>query len=105
MLKKDDNIIHLQTDLEESEKQLTIMKGILPKVSGERDLMWEEVKQHSEKNMLMNAEVNILKKKIEGLEEDLLLKEGQIAILKDSLGSKPFDPFANLDSTREFLLE
>lgn len=67
--------------------------------------MWEEVKQCSEKNMLLNAEVNVLKKKIEALDEDLLLKEGQITILKDSLGNKPFDPFASLDSTREFLLE
>lgn len=105
MPKKDENINRLRTDFEESTKQLTIMKGILSKVSGERDLMWEEVKQCSEKNMLLNAEVNVLKKKIEALDEDLLLKEGQITILKDSLGNKPFDPFASLDSTREFLLE
>ena len=43
--------------------------------------------------MLLSGEVNILKKKIEALEEDLLLKEGQITILKDSLGNKLFDPF------------
>ena len=97
MLKKDENINCLQTDFEESTKQLTIMKGILPKVSGDIDMMWERVKQCNEENMLQSDEVNILKKKIEALEEDLLLKEGQITILKDSLGNKLFDPFACLD--------
>lgn len=63
------------------------MRGILPKVSQERDLMWEEVKQYSEKNMLLNAEVNALKKKIEALDEDVLLKEGQITILKDAISN------------------
>ena len=92
MLKKDENINCLQTDFEESTKQLTIMKGILPKVSGDRDMLWEQVKQCSEENMLLSAEVNILKKKIEALEEDLLLKEGQITILKDSPGNKLLDP-------------
>lgn len=105
MLKKDENINCLQNDLEESANQLTIMKGILLKVSGERDLLWEQVKQYCEKNMLLEGEVNILKKKIEALEEDVLLKEGQITILKDSLVNKSLDPFATLDSTQEFLLE
>ena len=105
MLKKDENINCLQTDFEESTKQLTIMKGILPKVSEDRDMLWERVKQCSEENMLLSAEVNMLKKKIEALEEDLLLKDGQITILKDSLGNKLLDPFAGLDSTRQFLLE
>ena len=99
MVKKDENINCLQTDYEESTKQLTIMKGMLPKVSGDRDMLWERVKQCSEENML-------LKKKIEALEEDLLLKDGQITILKDWLGNKNFfDPFAGLDSTRQCLLE
>ena len=83
MVKKDENMNCLQTDYEESTKQLTIMKGMLPKVSGDRDMLWERVKQCSEENML-------LKKKIEALEEDLLLKDGQITILKDWLGNKFF---------------
>ena len=72
MLKKDENINCLRTDFEESTKQLAIMKGILPKVSGDRDMLGERVKQCSEENMLLSAEVNILKKKIEAIEEDLL---------------------------------
>lgn len=104
MINKDENINRLQNDLQERTKDLTIVRGILPKVSEERDLMWGEVKQYSEKNMLLNCEVNVLKKKVEALDEDILIKEGQITILKDSLG-KPFDLLASPDSTREFLLE
>lgn len=104
MINKDENINRLQNDLQERTKDLTIVRGILPKVSEERDLMWGEVKQYSEKNMLLNCEVNVLKKKVEALDEDILIKEGQITILKDSLG-KHFDLLASPDSTREFLLE
>ncbi|KAM1367749.1 hypothetical protein ACFX2H_001148 [Malus domestica] len=56
-------------------------------------MMWEEVKKYNEKNMLLNSEVNMLKNKIETLDEDILLKEGQITILKDTIGrNKSFDP-------------
>jgi hypothetical protein len=64
------------------------------------------VKQYKEQDMLLNSEINVLKKKIEALEEDILLKEGQITILKDTLGSRPFDLLGSSPScTREFLLE
>ncbi|KAJ8760298.1 hypothetical protein K2173_011710 [Erythroxylum novogranatense] len=105
MSKKDDSIGNLQSDLQECTKELIILKGMLPKVSEERNLMWEEVKQYKEKNMLLNSEVNILKKKIEALDEDILLKEGQITILKDTLGSRTFDLLASPDSSQDFLLK
>lgn len=104
MFKKDDNINKLQSDLQESMKELTVTRGILPKISEERDMMWEEVKKYNEKNMLLNSEVNLLKKKIETLDEEVLFKEGQITILKDTLGNKQFDLLASPDNTREFLL-
>lgn len=91
MLKKDESIKCLQNDLQESNRELTIMRGKLPKVTEERDYMWEQVKQYSEQNMLLNAEVNVLKKKIETLEENNLEKEGQISILQDSLAKNSFD--------------
>ncbi|GFZ14837.1 hypothetical protein Acr_24g0010270 [Actinidia rufa] len=96
MIKKDENVNRLQDDLQECTKELTIVRGILPKVSEERDFMWDEVKQYSERNMLLNSEINALKKKIEALDEDILLKEGQISILKDTVG-KPFDLLASPD--------
>lgn len=102
MLKKDENLSRTQSDLQESTKELTVIRGILPKISAERDLMWEEVKQYSEKNMLLNSEVNALKKKLDALDEEILLKDGQITILKDAIGSKTFDLLASPDHTREF---
>lgn len=104
MIMKDDNINQLQNELQECMKELSVVKGILPKVSQERDVMWEEVKNCSEKNMLLNSEINMLKKKVEALDEDILMKEGEITILKDSM-SKPFDLLASHDSSREFLFE
>ena len=61
---------------------------------------WEEVKSYSEMNMLLNYEINMLKKKVDTLDEDILMKEGQITILKDSIG-KPFDLLASPDSLLE----
>ncbi|KAF9676754.1 hypothetical protein SADUNF_Sadunf08G0035800 [Salix dunnii] len=104
-MKKDENVDRLQSDLQASAKELATTRGILAKVSQERDMMWEEVKQLKEKNMLLNSEINVLKKKIEALDEDILLKEGQITILKDTLGSRPFDLLGSPSCTREFLLE
>ncbi|KAG9439422.1 hypothetical protein H6P81_019587 [Aristolochia fimbriata] len=90
MMRKNENINQLQMDLKENMKELTASQGTLTKVSGERDMMWEEVKECSEKNMLLNCEMASLRKKIEALDEDILLKEGQITILKDTLKEKPF---------------
>ncbi|TYH14268.1 hypothetical protein ES288_A06G206700v1 [Gossypium darwinii] len=87
-------------------KELAILRGVLPMVSQERDLTWEEVKQYAEKNMVLNSEINALKK-IEGLDDDILLKEGQITILKDTLNNnnKSIDLLGSVDSISEFLLQ
>ncbi|GER54966.1 ATP binding protein [Striga asiatica] len=100
-MKKGETINQLQGDLQECQRELAIARGILPKVSEERDMLWEEVKQYSEKNMLLNSEMNVLRKKIETLDEEILLKEGQISILKDSLG-RPFGLLGSPDSTDNF---
>ncbi|CAH9091359.1 unnamed protein product [Cuscuta epithymum] len=100
VIKKDENIKKLENDLDECIKELTAVKGILPKVTHERDMLWEDVKQYSENNMLLNSENNVLKKRIETLDEEVLVKEGQISILKDAL-DKPIDL---LSSPREFLV-
>ncbi|KAF9616847.1 hypothetical protein IFM89_032697 [Coptis chinensis] len=102
ILRKDELISRLESDLQECAKKLKIVEGILPKVSDERDSLWEDVKQYSERTMLLNAEVKSLRKKIESLDEDILLKEGQITILKDSLENKSFDILSS--PLREFRL-
>ncbi|PHU09955.1 hypothetical protein BC332_21815 [Capsicum chinense] len=100
VLKKDRNINQLTNDLEECMNELGIVKAILPKVFQERDFMWEEVKSYSEMNMLLNYEINMLKRKVDTLDEDFLMKEGQITILKESIG-KPFNLLASPDSLLE----
>ncbi|PHT69367.1 hypothetical protein T459_28854 [Capsicum annuum] len=97
VLKNEENINQLTNDLQECMKELGIVKAILPKVFQQRDFMWEEVKSYSEMNMLLNYEINILKRKVDTLDEDFLIKEDQITILKDSIG-KPFDLLASPDS-------
>ncbi|KAL3655857.1 hypothetical protein CASFOL_000253 [Castilleja foliolosa] len=101
MMKKEETVNQLQSDLQECKKELAVVRGILPKVSEERDMMWDQVKQYSEKNMLLSSEINVLRKKIDTLDEDILVKEGQITILKDSLG-KPFDLLASPESIDDF---
>ncbi|KAL5698160.1 hypothetical protein ACHQM5_029233 [Ranunculus cassubicifolius] len=91
MMRKDETINRLDGNLQDCSKELSILKGVLSKVSKERDNLWEEVKDCSEKNMLLNSEVDTLRKKIEFLDEEVAVKEGQITILKDSLKKKPFD--------------
>ncbi|KAK7343253.1 hypothetical protein VNO77_11861 [Canavalia gladiata] len=104
MLKKDDSLKCLQSDLQESNRELTSTKVKFSQVSEERALLWEKVQAHSEQNMLLNAEVEVLKKKIEKLDEYILEKEGQIDILKDSLGEKHFDLLGSPNSMDGFLL-
>lgn len=103
LMKKDESIYHLQNNLQDCKKDLTLVNGIFPKVSEERNMLWEEVQRYSEKNMLLTSEVDMLKKKIEALDEDVLMKEGQITILKDALG-KPFDLLLSPLHSEEFLL-
>ncbi|XP_065871364.1 uncharacterized protein [Euphorbia lathyris] len=88
MQKKDQKMNQLQNELHESIKELTYTRDILPKVSGERDAMFEKVNELKEVNVLLNSEIETLKEKIQGLDEDILIKEGEITILKDSLGNK-----------------
>ncbi|KAJ6831637.1 cingulin-like protein 1 isoform X1 [Iris pallida] len=105
ILKKDESIDQLQHDLQKCRKELTSTCGILMNVSVERDRIWEEVKHSKETIMLLNLEVSSLKKKVEVLDEHVLIKEGEITILKDSLVNKPFDAIYSPKSVKEFSLE
>jgi predicted RNase H-like nuclease (RuvC/YqgF family) len=87
MVKKDENINRMEINLQEAAKELLT----LPKVLEEREEMWKEVKECRKRNMDLESEKEMLKKKVEKLEEDTLFKEGQITILKDTLGSRHFD--------------
>ncbi|CAL9769148.1 unnamed protein product, partial [Musa acuminata subsp. burmannicoides] len=85
ILKKDETISQLHQEMQFSMRDLTSVQSVLQNVSQEKEQMWEEVKQLRKTNMLLENEVSCLRKKIETLDEDILLKEGQISILKDSM--------------------
>ncbi|EOA26567.1 hypothetical protein CARUB_v10022625mg [Capsella rubella] len=87
MEKKDEIINRLEINLQEAVKDL----ATLPKVLEEREEMWKEVKECRKRNMDLESDKEMLKNKVEKLEEDTLFKEGQITILKDTLGSRHFD--------------
>ncbi|KAK9081763.1 hypothetical protein Syun_031209 [Stephania yunnanensis] len=98
MLRKDESIKQLRNDLQECSKELIFTKDILGKVSEERDLMWEKVKKYSEENMLLKSELKSEKKKKEELEEQVLVKDGQLAMLTESLRNEPFSILYQPDS-------
>lgn len=91
MVKKDENVNRLETNLQEAAKQLSSMKVSLPRVVEEREEMCKEVNECRKRNMELESDKETLKKEVERLEEETLYKEGQITILKDTLGSKHFD--------------
>jgi len=103
MVKKDENINRMEINLQEAAKELLT----LPKVLEEREEMWKEVKECRKRNMDLESEKEMLKKKVEKLEEDTLFKEGQITILKDTLGSRHFDlPLSSPEfSYNDFLVQ
>ncbi|KAJ4869321.1 Uncharacterized protein Rs2_49133 [Raphanus sativus] len=106
MVKKDENVKQLETNLQEAAKQFTSMKVTLTKVLEENKEMSKEVKECRKRNTNLESEKEMLKKEVERLEEDTLLKEGQITILKDTLGSKHFDLLSSPDfSYNEFLVQ
>jgi chromosome segregation ATPase len=102
--KKTESINEIRQDLQESAKELSALRGTLKTVTEERDLSWQEAKQLRRNVSIMQNEVVALKKKIESLDEDILVKEGQISILQDSM-SKPFDIICSPRSQRELDME
>ncbi|OAY73036.1 hypothetical protein ACMD2_02587 [Ananas comosus] len=104
MLKKDESINQIQQDLQDSMKELSALRGTLKTVTEERDIVWQEANNLRKTNMRMLEDAHSLRRKIEALDEDILLKEGQISILKDSL-EKPFDIICSPKSLKEFDME
>ncbi|WOL06803.1 hypothetical protein Cni_G15537 [Canna indica] len=104
IVKKDETIAQLHQEIHVSMKDLTAAQSTLQMVSKERDEMWEEVKNLRKTNLLLGNEITCLRKKIDTLDEDILLKEGQISILKDSM-ERPFEIIYGPKSMKEFVLE
>ncbi|KAI4384446.1 hypothetical protein MLD38_002603 [Melastoma candidum] len=98
MQKKDEKIVTLEIQLDESRRELGMMRGVLPNVSEQRDRLLED-------NMLLNLELQTLKKKVDDLDEVVHEKEGQISILRDTLRNEPFNLLDGPDlSSEQFLV-
>uniref|UniRef100_A0A0E0EGC6 DUF7653 domain-containing protein n=1 Tax=Oryza meridionalis TaxID=40149 RepID=A0A0E0EGC6_9ORYZ len=104
-LKKDEIISQVQLDFQESAKEISALRGTLKTVTDERDLLWQEAKQLRKTISIMQNETASLKKKIEALEEDILVKEGQISILQDNIKNPQLDFICSPRSVEEFGLE
>ncbi|KAG6518532.1 golgin subfamily B member 1-like isoform X1 [Zingiber officinale] len=104
MLKKDETVTRLHQELQTSMKDLNVVQSMLQNVSTEKDELWEEVKRLRKMNSDLENEISCFRKKIESLDEDILLKEGQISILRDSI-EKPYDTIYGVKGMKEFILE
>lgn len=87
---KEERIIGLEADLERSSKEVAALREDLDNVSKERDIMREESEQLGWEIMRLNTEVEAFKKKVEKLDEDVMIKDGQISILRESLDDFDF---------------
>ena len=74
-------------------------------MTDERDLSWQEAKQLRKTTSMMQNEVASLKKRIESLEEDILVKEGQISILQDNVYKPPLDFICSPRTMKQFGME
>ncbi|XP_020518511.1 cingulin-like protein 1 isoform X2 [Amborella trichopoda] len=103
--RKDEAADKLSFELQDCMKGLSIVNGILAKVTEEKDLMLKDFEQYKEKNFLLNSEVGSLKKKIEALEEDVYYKDGQITILKDDIRKLRHEILYLPDGVEDSILE
>lgn len=65
-------------------QDISNLRETLPQVERERDEMRAEADEIGREALRMSAEVEVLRRKVAQLEEDVLVKEGQISILRGS---------------------
>jgi chaperonin cofactor prefoldin len=83
--KKEERINQLQEELQETVKELTATRSMLKTAMEERDLESHEVAHLRKANKDLTDDLTFLHKRVEMLDEDLLIKDGQISILKESV--------------------
>eukprot|EP01018_Ginkgo_biloba_P021294 Gb_06002 [translate_table: standard] len=87
---KEETISCLEGDLQRCLKELTVLREELTKVSKERDTVGQQAEQLGREAMRLNAEVEEFQRKVEKLDEDVMLKDGQLSILRESLDNFDF---------------
>jgi chromosome segregation ATPase len=82
--KKEERINQLQEELQETVKELTSTRSMLKMSMEERDFVSHEMMHLQKANKDLTDDITFLRKRVELLDEDLLIKDGQISILKES---------------------
>ncbi|KAI5063305.1 hypothetical protein GOP47_0021852 [Adiantum capillus-veneris] len=72
----------LRTDAESHSKELTNLQNELSVSRGQREELQKEAEDMSKEALRLTLELNATKKAVEKLEEEVMLKEGQISILR-----------------------
>lgn len=80
-----EKIKNLQVDVEGHVKELIKLKDVLPRVSKERDDLSHEAEQMGWEALKLSAEVEVLRRKVLELDEDVMVRDGQITILCNTL--------------------
>eukprot|EP00250_Pteridium_aquilinum_P024655 c29404_g1_i1 orf=510-3407(-) len=79
---KEEVIEVLQADAEKYKKELSNLQNELPRIRRQRDEVHKEAEDMSREALRLTLELNEAKKVAEKLEEEVMLKEGQISILR-----------------------
>ncbi|KAL3691541.1 hypothetical protein R1sor_005192 [Riccia sorocarpa] len=83
---KEDILLSLQSEKKENLKELAKLRQDLPRAERDRDQIQEEAEEIGREALRLSAEVEVLRRKVAQLEEDVMVKEGQISILRGSFG-------------------
>ncbi|KAJ7514968.1 hypothetical protein O6H91_23G067100 [Diphasiastrum complanatum] len=83
--RKEEKAEFLQAEYDRIQQELLRLRKDLFKVSRQRDDVQREAEDLGREALRMSAEVEVLRRKVNQLEEDIMLKDGQLAILQGSL--------------------
>ena len=83
-----EKIKNLQTDVEGHVKELCKLKDQLPRIKKERDDLSLEAEQMGREALRLSTEVEALRRKVHELDEDVMVRDGQISILCNSLDDR-----------------
>lgn len=71
-----------QGEAETRSKELSVSHQELSRITAERDNMQQEAEEMGREALRMSAEVEVLRRRVQQLDEDVMVKEGQISILR-----------------------
>jgi uncharacterized coiled-coil DUF342 family protein len=84
---KEEMIEALQAEIEKHGKEKIQLQNELPQVRKQRDEMGKEAEEMSKEVLRLTLQMSELRKVTDKLEEEVMLKDGQISILRGSYTS------------------